>query len=263
MTLTRMASFVLAAALLPTTAILAQDAPDRGSPPPTRPSGGDKGGAGDGVRGPRVPGGAGLGDSGFGERGGAKGGREMRGQDGDATGWMRSLESISKDFTPEQTAQIKTIKDEWAAENTKWRDTNGAKMKEIQGKIGESRKAGGTPDPALLEEMRKLGATRPKFEASRNRIAALLTPPQLEAHKAAMDAMKKKMEEGKARGERGGRPGGDGADGKPGRGGAGEGGRPGRGRDGAGGGTGRGTGGGTGSGGTGGNDKPAAPPAGE
>lgn len=271
----KFATLVLAAALTPTAAVLASDDTGRSDPPPTRPSGGQGGATGDqkpgdgsGMRGPRVPGEAGKGDRGFnGDRGG-KGARQMmRGGEGEAMAWLKALDEIQRDLSEEQQAKIKVVRDEWKSVTDKWREGNATKMRDLQKKLSESRKGGSPADPVLMDQMRELIESRPKFDEYQRRMTAQLNPRQQETLKAGfakqLEAITPK--EGGPRGRDGapGRPGNGATGGKGGEGGTGgrgQGGRGGRGGDGA------GTGSGDGSkenptGGTGG-DKPASPPAG-
>lgn len=190
---TLFASIVLSAVIVPATTVLAQDTTGRGSPPPTRPGGGgtggsggtDRGTGGEGVRGPRVPGGAREGDRGFGAGKGERGG--MRGGDGESVAWLKAIDDISRSLTPDQAKQLGALKSEWTAKQEEWKTGSGQKVKELQQKFTEARKAGGTPDPAQQEEMKKLMESKPKFDTFRRRMSDVLTREQRSAHQIAFE----------------------------------------------------------------------------
>lgn len=219
MTSLRLASFALVAALVPAATIIAQSGTGSPTPPPTRPGGGSGsgtgagsgagGGAGGGVGGPRVPGGAREGQRDF--RGGEGRGGPRDGAAEDRV-WMQALDKISSTLQPEQKTKIDGIRDNYKKLMQSWQEKNGAEMKELQKQLGEARKAGQKPDPAVAERLEKIAQSRPRIDGVKTEIAAVLTPEQLAAHKSAMEALAKERE-GARPGRRGGdRPAGDGMD---------------------------------------------------
>jgi len=233
-----MASIVLAAALVPACLAGAQDNGGRGDPPPTRPGGGTDGngrgagggaggqGAGDGARERR---GSGAGNPGAPDRGDAAGrgapGRgagpreAMRGDAVETTAWLKAIDDLTRSLSEQQRAQIELVRTEWKVEQERWASINGEKMKQLQKKLSDARKDGGKPDAVLMDDMRKIVESRPKFEPYRRRIAAVFTPEQAAAHKAAFDAQRKSMApmDGAPSRDRGGKggPGMGGGDGAP------------------------------------------------
>ena len=249
MTRLRLVSFVLASALIPATAVLAMDPPaDAPAKPPTRAPGG---GTGDGVKGPKVPGDATKGDSQFG-----RGRMAMQ----DARVWNQALDQMLGELSPDQKTKIEAIRSEFKKSAEEWQKANGERMKELQGKVRDSLKNGGKPDQAVADEMKKLTDSRPRPEASQEKVLALPTPDQQTKFKANLASLQAQAEKRRkeARDGKGDEMGPDGKGGRGGDGtfppGRGKGGKGGKGGDGSSGGSG-GTGGTGGSGGSGGNGR--------
>lgn len=155
----------------------------------------------------------------------------LRGGEAEVHAWLKAVDDIARDLSEEQLARIKVLRDEWKQTNDKWRDENSQKMRDLQRKLSEGRRDGGRPDPALMDQMRLLIESRPKFDETRTKISQVFTPEQVVAHREAFQKQMAALTpiEGGPRGRGGqGSPAGPGGDGVRGRGGAG-GERPGRG----------------------------------
>lgn len=98
------------------------------------------------------------------------------------------------DLTPETKTAIETELKTFGDAAKKWEEANAEKLKAIQTKTQEARKAaqesGGSPDPAKLEEIRKereaLLATAPKTKPVVEKVMGMLSPEQQKAVREKM-----------------------------------------------------------------------------
>jgi hypothetical protein len=171
----------------------------------------------DGVLGgPAVPPDGGKGNDGFVGEGR---GRRADGPAGGRAGLMpfaevRALGAAVKtltDLTPETKTAIETELKTFGDAAKKWEEANADKMKAMQAKMQEIRKAsqesGSPPDPAKFEEIRKereaLMATAPQTKPVVDKVMGMLSPDQ-------QKAVREKMRPA-GRGPRGGAGGGEGS----------------------------------------------------
>jgi len=183
----RLASLIVAAALVPAAAAMAQTGNGTGSgsnaPPPTRPGGGSD----EGLRGPRVPGQSGEGNRDF--RGGERrpGAPGRGGPVADERAWMAAFEKIQPPLSEEQQTQVKAFREEYQLQVKAWQEAHGAEFRELQQQVGEARRSGKEPDPAVAEKLKKVQESRPKAEGMQRRVMGVLTAEQRDSHKKLMD----------------------------------------------------------------------------
>lgn len=150
--------------------------------------------------GPSVPPDGAKGNDGFtGEdgRGRRAGGAGARGGMAMPFAEVRMLGAAVKDLTdlsPETKTAIETELKTFGDAAKKWEEANAEKLKAIQTKTQEVRKAaqesGGSPDPAKLEEIRKereaLLATAPRTKPVVEKVMGMLSPEQIKAVREKM-----------------------------------------------------------------------------
>lgn len=164
-------------------------APDAPKPPPQD----------DVLGGPTVPpdgveGNGGFADEGRGRRpGGAQAARAAVMPFAEVRALGAAVKSLS-DLAPETKTAIETELKTFGDEAKKWEEANSEKLKAIQAKMQEVRKAaqesGSAPDPATMEAIRKdreaLLATAPKTKPVMDKVMGMLSPEQQKAVREKM-----------------------------------------------------------------------------